>query len=129
MKTREAILLLTISSVLWGLTNASSFQSEVCIVSDGKKQPLLFNAKKELVYPARSCHTKRKGEVFVGAVYIGCSGKRRNFLKNAGGKKLANGTELVRIDPKLDGDYRCRFVSGSTVVKRSGTDDVPDSDN
>ena len=126
MKTREAILLLTISSVLWGLTGSSCVQNELCIVSNGKKQPLLFNAQKEIVYPTKSCHTKGKGEVFVGAVYIGCSGNRRNFLQNAEGKKLANGRELVFIDPDLAGDYQCRFVSRSTVIKRNGTNDLFD---
>lgn len=76
---------------------------DLCIASNGKKQPLFFDFKGDLVYPEGACaFYYREGEFFRGVERMGCSGSRNELLfspndKDSLPKSIAEGGELVSI--------------------------------
>lgn len=104
----------------------SSSRVDVCVTSDGKQQPLFFDAKGEMVYPERSCSFYGVGgEHFKDVKWVGCAGSKSNVL--ALGKRretVAKGGVLIRVSPSQVSrrnnlaHYTCRHVNTASVAKK-----------
>ena len=108
-----------------------STQTDVCVTSDGKQQPLFFNAKGEMVYPERSCSFYGAGgEHFRDVKWVGCAGSVNNMLTHSKKKEtVAKGGVLIRVAPSHVSRrnnlayYSCRHVNTATVSKKRGGGD------
>ncbi|KAK3895672.1 hypothetical protein Pcinc_000595 [Petrolisthes cinctipes] len=101
--------------------------SDVCVTSNGKRQPLFFNTSGVIAYPQGSCSSHNvEGEYFKGVEWVGCAGSNTNSLTFKKGAReqpvtLARGGVLVRVTPTLKlGRYKCSVVNSATNKRKNG---------
>lgn len=126
LKFLTVVLLAVVVVVLPSRSTPS--QTDVCVTSDGKQQPLFFNDNGKLVYPERSCSFYGySGEHFKNVKWVGCAGSTNNMLTLSKKREtIAKGGVLIRVSPshiskrKNLAYYSCRHVNTATVLKKSG---------
>lgn len=97
--------------------------ARICSVSNGKKQPLFFKDRGEMIYPKASCGLlSSRGELFENVAWVGCSGARQNKLLGRHGEVLAENGKLIRATADAATRYyRCKSVN-SAYIKGTGHD-------
>ena len=98
-----------------------AFGHEICLNSDGKKQPLVFDSHK-VIYPSAICGQGGRGELFQSdaeKMYVACIGSNNNVISvNDDGREaalLTPGSTALNVLPGTN--FSCSSVNKATVVR------------
>ena len=102
------------------------FGHEICLSSDGKKQPLVFDSH-NVIYPSATCGQGGSGELFqsVKRLQVACIGTNNNVVSYDGIQTLAPGSTAMYVPIALsDGGARisCLSVNKATVIRDPESD-------